>query len=94
MISAALAARATAAVAPWMPIAAARFPPLRRTITASPTGMMLVAAMKAPTKCGARFADRTAEYSQPVQYSHFDSKDAIVHAVAIEGFAERAVQLH
>jgi hypothetical protein len=55
---------------------------------------MLVAAMKAPTKCGARFADRTAEYSQPVQYSHFDSKDAIVHAVAIEGFAERAVQLH
>ena len=34
------------------------------------------------------------EYSQPVLYSHFDGKDAIVRAVAIEGFAELAVQLH
>jgi AcrR family transcriptional regulator len=33
------------------------------------------------------------EYSQPVLYSHFDGKDAIVRAVAIEGFAELAVQL-
>jgi len=34
------------------------------------------------------------EYSQPVLYSHFDGKDAIVRAVAIEGFADLAVQLH
>jgi AcrR family transcriptional regulator len=33
------------------------------------------------------------EYSQPVLYSHFDGKDAIVRAVAIEGFADLAVQL-
>jgi AcrR family transcriptional regulator len=33
------------------------------------------------------------EYSQPVLYSHFDGKDAIVGAVAIEGFADLAVQL-
>lgn len=33
------------------------------------------------------------EYSQPVLYSHFDGKDAIVRAVAIEGFGELAVQL-
>jgi AcrR family transcriptional regulator len=33
------------------------------------------------------------EYSQPVLYSHFDSKDAIVRAVAIEGFADLADQL-
>jgi AcrR family transcriptional regulator len=34
------------------------------------------------------------EYSQPVLYSHFQGKDAIVRAVAIEGFAELATQLH
>ena len=28
------------------------------------------------------------EYSQPVLYSHFESRDAIVAAVAIEGFQE------
>ncbi len=33
------------------------------------------------------------EYSQPVLYSHFDGKDAIVRAVAIEGFTDLAVQL-
>jgi AcrR family transcriptional regulator len=33
------------------------------------------------------------EYSQPVLYSHFAGKDAIVRAVAIEGFADLAVQL-
>ena len=33
------------------------------------------------------------EYSQPVLYSHFDGRDAIVRAVAIEGFADLAVQL-
>lgn len=30
------------------------------------------------------------EYSQPVVYSHFDSRDAIVAAVAIQGFGEMA----
>ena len=34
------------------------------------------------------------EYSQPVLYSHFDGKAAIVRAVAIEGFAELATRLH
>ena len=38
MSSAATAAKATAAVAPWMSKAVARDPPLRRTITASPQG--------------------------------------------------------
>ena len=33
------------------------------------------------------------EYSQPVLYSHFDGKDAIVSAVAIQGFADLAVRL-
>jgi AcrR family transcriptional regulator len=33
------------------------------------------------------------EYSQPVLYSHFDGKDAIVRAVAIEGFADLADHL-
>jgi AcrR family transcriptional regulator len=30
------------------------------------------------------------EYSQPVLYSHFDGKDAIVRAVAVQGFADLA----
>jgi AcrR family transcriptional regulator len=33
------------------------------------------------------------EYSQPVLYTHFDGKDAIVRAVAIGGFADLAEQL-
>jgi AcrR family transcriptional regulator len=33
------------------------------------------------------------EYSQPVLYSHFAGKDAIVAAVALEGFEELAVRL-
>jgi AcrR family transcriptional regulator len=33
------------------------------------------------------------EYSQPVIYKHFASRDAIVDAVALEGFAELAVSL-
>src|SRR5690242_18780583 len=33
------------------------------------------------------------EYSQPVLYSHFTGKDAIMAAVAVEGFAEIAAQL-
>jgi AcrR family transcriptional regulator len=34
------------------------------------------------------------EYSQPVLYSHFKGKDAIMAAVAVEGFTEIAAQLH
>ena len=33
------------------------------------------------------------EYSQPVLYSHFENRDAIVAAVAIEGFKELTVAL-
>src|SRR5918992_2955547 len=36
-----------------------------------------------------RLAERI-EYSQPVLYSHFASKDAIVGAVALEGFTDMA----
>jgi AcrR family transcriptional regulator len=39
-----------------------------------------------------RLADEI-EYSQPVLYSHFKSKDAIVGAVAVEGFREIAAAL-
>ena len=39
-----------------------------------------------------RLADRV-EYSQPVLYSHFAGKDAIMAAVAVEGFAELAADL-
>lgn len=39
-----------------------------------------------------RLAERV-EYSQPVLYSHFKGKDAIVCAVAIQGFGELARQL-
>jgi AcrR family transcriptional regulator len=39
-----------------------------------------------------RLAERV-EYSQPVLYSHFKGKDAIVAAVAVEGFADIAVEL-
>ena len=39
-----------------------------------------------------RLAERV-EYSQPVLYSHFRSMDAIMAAVAVEGFAELAAQL-
>jgi AcrR family transcriptional regulator len=40
-----------------------------------------------------RLAD-CIEYSQPVLYSHFEGKDAIVRAVALEGFSELAAILH
>jgi len=39
-----------------------------------------------------RLADEI-EYSQPVLYSHFENRDAIVAAVAVEGFKELAVAL-
>lgn len=40
-----------------------------------------------------RLADRV-EYSQPVLYSHFQGKAAIVRAVALDGFTDLARQLH
>jgi AcrR family transcriptional regulator len=39
-----------------------------------------------------RLAERV-EYSQPVLYSHFTGKDAIMAAVAVEGFAELAAEM-
>ncbi|MEV4465249.1 TetR/AcrR family transcriptional regulator [Micromonospora echinofusca] len=39
-----------------------------------------------------RLAERV-EYSQPVLYSHFSGKDAIVSAVALDGFGELAAHL-
>jgi AcrR family transcriptional regulator len=39
-----------------------------------------------------RLAD-SIEYSQPVLYSHFENRDAIVAAVAVKGFAELAASL-
>lgn len=39
-----------------------------------------------------RLADEI-EYSQPVLYSHFDNRDAIVAAVALQGFGELAAAL-
>jgi AcrR family transcriptional regulator len=39
-----------------------------------------------------RLAERV-EYSQPVLYSHFSGKDAILSAVAVEGFGELAARL-
>ncbi|GAA3104561.1 TetR/AcrR family transcriptional regulator [Pseudonocardia yunnanensis] len=39
-----------------------------------------------------RLAERV-EYSQPVLYSHFNGKDAIVSAVALDGFSELAADL-
>jgi AcrR family transcriptional regulator len=39
-----------------------------------------------------RLADRV-EYSQPVLYSHFENRDAIVRAVALEGFTDLGAEL-
>ncbi|MFD0362118.1 TetR/AcrR family transcriptional regulator [Nocardia sp. GCM10030253] len=39
-----------------------------------------------------RLAERV-EYSQPVLYSHFNGKDAIVSAVALDGFSELTAHL-
>src|SRR5258708_29124650 len=39
-----------------------------------------------------RLAERV-EYSQPVLYSHFTGKDAIMAAVAVEGFAQLAPEM-
>jgi AcrR family transcriptional regulator len=39
-----------------------------------------------------RLSDRI-EYSQPVLYSHFENRDAIIEAVALEGFSELSVAM-
>ncbi|MER6142124.1 TetR/AcrR family transcriptional regulator [Streptomyces sparsogenes] len=39
-----------------------------------------------------RLAERV-EYSQPVLYSHFKGKDAIIRAVALEGFEDLAAEM-
>jgi AcrR family transcriptional regulator len=39
-----------------------------------------------------RLADRV-QYSQPVLYSHFKGKDAIMAAVAVDGFADLAAEM-
>jgi AcrR family transcriptional regulator len=48
------------------------------------------------TRCSARqIGDGDViEYSQPVLYSHFENRDAILEAVALEGFTELAVAMH
>jgi AcrR family transcriptional regulator len=40
-----------------------------------------------------RLSDRI-EYSQPVLYTHFENRDAIIEAVALEGFSELSVVMH
>jgi AcrR family transcriptional regulator len=40
-----------------------------------------------------RLSDRI-EYSQPVLYSHFENRDAIIEAVALEGFSELSAAMH
>ena len=40
-----------------------------------------------------RLAD-AIEYSQPVLYSHFQNKNAIIQAVAVQGFAELGAAMH
>jgi AcrR family transcriptional regulator len=40
-----------------------------------------------------RLSDRI-EYSQPVLYSHFENRDAIIEAVALQGFSELAAAMH
>jgi AcrR family transcriptional regulator len=40
-----------------------------------------------------RLSDRI-EYSQPVLYSHFENRNAIIEAVAVQGFSELAAAMH
>ena len=40
-----------------------------------------------------RLAERV-EYSQPVLYSHFENRDAIIEAVALQGFSELSLAMH
>ena len=59
---------ATAAVAPWMPYAAAFGPLLRSTISASPVGMSAAASMNQPTRWGSPPASST-KMNSPVAMS-------------------------
>jgi AcrR family transcriptional regulator len=40
------------------------------------------------------FCTDRIEYSQPVLYSHFENRDAIIEAVALEGFSELSAAMH
>ena len=53
----------------------------------------LIAASEGWSAVTIRRLAEEIEYSQPVLYSHFENRDAIVAAVAVEGFRELAVGL-
>ena len=53
----------------------------------------LIAANEGWSAVTIRRLAEVIEYSQPVLYSHFENRDAIVAAVAVEGFRELAVAL-
>jgi AcrR family transcriptional regulator len=67
----------------------------RRKTPVRPTGQRPDRAYRWPDRRAStrRLAERV-EYSQPVLYSHFTGKDAIVAAVTIDGFGELATELH
>lgn len=53
----------------------------------------LIAAREGWSAVTIRRLAEEIEYSQPVLYSHFENRDAIVAAVAVEGFGELAIAL-
>lgn len=53
----------------------------------------LIAASEGWSAVTIRRLAEEIEYSQPVLYSHFENRDAIVAAVAVEGFRELAIAL-
>lgn len=53
----------------------------------------LIAAREGWSAVTIRRLAEEIEYSQPVLYSHFENRDAIVAAVAVEGFRELATAL-
>ena len=53
----------------------------------------LIAASEGWSAVTIRRLAEVIEYSQPVLYSHFENRDAIVAAVAVEGFRELAIAL-
>lgn len=59
---------------------------------AAPVSRMQMKGPAARAVTTRRLAERV-EYSQPVLHSHFDGKDAIVGAVALDGFRELAAHL-
>jgi AcrR family transcriptional regulator len=61
-----------------------------RRITAA---ARLIAAREGWSAVTIRRLAEEIEYSQPVLYSHFENRDAIVAAVAVEGFVELAAAL-